>query len=156
MYTVADLKTKFKKFATAKQHFGIKAQGWDKLCQKLNAKTTQETETEKLRKQIEFLEAEMAKKNAKSELDLMLLDLVYKRGVGSNEIFESAEAMNGEPEGTGKDDWAYFESTLKRRYYRLSKIYHPDAHGSNQQMTNLAHAYDIARCFVNANEGMGK
>ena len=64
--------------------------------------------------------------------------------------------MKGEPEGTSRDDWAYMMSVLKRRYYRLSKIYHPDNHGTCQQMNNLVHAYGIAKTFVKANQGMGK
>ncbi|MDF5718020.1 MAG: J domain-containing protein [Rhizonema sp. NSF051] len=156
MYTVEDLKSKYKKFPAAKQHFGVKAASWVKLCEKLNGELAKDAEIAELRSKVAFLQAELTKNNVNSDLDLMLTDLVYKRGVGSNEIFESDDAMKEEPDGTGRDDWAYFESVLRRRYHRLSKVYHPDNHGSNQQMNNLAHAYDIARTLVNANEGMGK
>jgi hypothetical protein len=64
--------------------------------------------------------------------------------------------MKDEPEGTGRDDWAYFESALKRRYRRLAKHYHPDNHGTKEQMNNLTNAYEIARTFVNSNGGLGK
>jgi len=82
--------------------------------------------------------------------------MVYSRGVGSNEIFESPEATANEPEGTGKDDWAYFESVLRSRYRALAKKYHPDNGGSSEHMNNLIHAYEVARTFVKANGGIGK
>ena len=156
MYTVEELKSKCRKFPAAKQHFSVKAQSWVKLCEKLNGQLVKDAEIVELRSKVAFLQAQLAKNNVNSDLDLMLTDLVYKRGVGSDEIFQSDDAMKGEPEGTSRDDWAYFESVLKRRYYRLSKIYHPDCHGSNQQMNNLAHAYGIARSLVNTNQGMRK
>ena len=92
----------------------------------------------------------------KSDLDIMLMDIVYNRGVGADEIFESQEAMCDEPKKTAKDDWAYFESVLKRRYIKLANYYHPDNYGSQEQLDNLAHAYEIARTFVKSNEGLGK
>lgn len=89
-----------------------------------------------------------------SNLDILLSDLVYNRGVGSNEIFESKEALKDEAESDGKDDWQYFASTLKRRYYRLSKLYHPDTGGTEEQMNNLKRAYDTAMMLVEANKGI--
>ncbi len=82
------------------------------------------------------------------------MDFVYKRGVGGDEIFESREAMEGEPEDADKDDWASFYSTLKRRYHRLSQLYHPDRGATKEQMGNLTHACKSALIYVKANNGM--
>jgi len=91
---------------------------------------------------------------AKSDLDILLLDIVYKRGVGDDEIFESPQALAGEPETEGCDDWSFFQSTLTRRYQRLSAIYHPDHGGTEEQMRNLTHAFNSAQLYVKANNGM--
>jgi hypothetical protein len=165
MYTEKDLKDKYKKFAAAKEHFGVKANGWLALCNKLNVEAAKgrildlEHQNERLQSQLEAAMVrilELEQESTKSDLDLMLTDLVYKRGVGSDEIFESSEAMEEEPEGVGRDDWAYFESVLKRRYFRLAKRYHPDRGGSNDQLNNLKHAYEVAKTFVKINGGLQK
>jgi hypothetical protein len=156
MYTVAELKKQYKNFKAAKQHFNITARGWETLCQKLNAEYSKDIQIQKLEAEIDSLKVKIAKLTARSDLDILLTDLVYPRGVGSNEVFESSEALLDEPEKTGKDDWAYFESTLKRRYYRLSNRYHPDKGGTDEQFRNLEHAYQIARTFVKENGGIGQ
>lgn len=94
------------------------------------------------------------RESAKSELDVLLMDFVYRRGVGDNEIFESPEALEGKPEGEGRDDWSFFHSTLKGRYYSLSKRYHPDNGGTEEQMRNLTRSYESALTYVKANNGM--
>ena len=158
MYTIQDLKKQFSNFKTAKDHFKVKAQSWQTLCDKLNiesSKDTRLTELESLVKElVKELESLKAIKSSKSELDILLTDLVYKRGVGDDEIFESPEAMEGEPENADKDDWASFHSTLRRRYYRLSFIYHPDQRGTKEQMANLTNAYESAIAYVKTNNGM--
>lgn len=158
MYTTQDLKKQFSSFKSAKDYFKVKAQSWQKLCDKLNAESDKDThlvELESLVKELTTqLESLRATKSIKSELDILLMDLVYKRGVGGNEIFESREAMEGEPEDADKDDWASFYSTLKRRYHRLSQLYHPDRGGTKEQMRNLTHAYESALTYVKANNGM--
>lgn len=156
MYTVESLKKEYKKLQAAKSHFNLKANSWQSLCDKLNGSFAKDALIQELKNEIERLKVQISKLSSKSDLDLLLTDLVYKRGVGSDEIFESPEAIEGEPDETGKDDWAYLESILKRRYYRLSKVYHPDNKGSNEQMNNLANAYEIARTFVKNNGGIGK
>lgn len=142
MYTVEDLKGKFKKFTEAKNFFKIKAASWQKLCDKLNAESAKDARIRELETEVAALRTQLSKTAAESDLDVLLTDLVYPRGVGSDEIFESPEALENEPEGTGRDDWAYFESVLKRRYYRLTKRYHPDNGGSDAQMNNLINAYE--------------
>ncbi|MDF5718139.1 MAG: J domain-containing protein [Rhizonema sp. NSF051] len=82
----------------------------------------------------------------------MLSDRFYKRGVKINEVFESLEALGGEPIGKIINAWEFSEAELKRRYYRLAKIYHPDVHGSNEQMVNLNHAYKNAQAIVKINQ----
>ena len=154
MYTVEDLKSKYKKFTEAKEYFKVKAGSWQKLCDKLNSEATKETRIRELEAEVAALRTKLSKTNAKSDLDLLLTNLVYPRGVGSDEIFESSEALEDEPTGTGRDDWAYFESVLKRRYYRLSKRYHPDNGGSEAQMGNLINAYEVGRTFVKTNGGL--
>ncbi|MBD1856462.1 MULTISPECIES: J domain-containing protein [Leptolyngbya] len=156
MYTVEDLKSKYKKFSEAKDHFQIKAGSWQKLCDKLNAESQKDAQIRKLETEIKALRSELSKTAAKSDLDILLTDLVYPRGVGSDEVFESPEALENEPEDTGRDDWAYFESVLKRRYYRLAKRYHPDNGGSEAQMNNLINAYEVGRTFVKSNGGLDK
>jgi hypothetical protein len=156
VYTLESLKNQYKKFQIAKKHFNLKASSWQSLCDKVNGEFAKDALIQELKDEVENLKGQIIKLSFKSELDLLLTDLVYKRGVGSDEIFESFEAIEGEPEGTGRDDWAYLESVLKRRYYRLSKLYHPDNKGSSEQMNNLANAYEIARTFVKNNGGMGK
>jgi len=156
MYTVEDLKTKHKKFPAAKEHFKVKANSWQRLCDKLNAEFAKDARIAELENQVAQLQAKIATLSQGSDLDILLSDMVYKRGVGSDEIFESPEALKGEPEKTGKDDWAYFESVLQRRYRALAKIYHPDTGGSKEHMNNLTNAYEIARTFVKNNGGLGK
>ncbi|MFN4875299.1 MAG: hypothetical protein ACK5GT_02370 [Aphanizomenon sp.] len=156
MYTLEQLKNQYKKFKAAKEHFGVKAVSWQKLCDKLNGEFLKDALIKELEGKVASLQSQLAKSSAKSDLDVILMDIVYKRGVGADEIFESQEVMKDEPEGTGRDDWAYFESVLKRRYHRLAKHYHPDNHGTKEQMNNLTNAYEIARTFVNSNEGLGK
>ncbi len=152
MYIVKELKENHKKFADAKSHFGVKAQGWQKLCDKLNANFAKDAEIAELRSKIALLEAQIAKTKPNSDLDLILTDRFYQRGVRSNEVFESPEAMNGEPEGTAINSWEFSESALKRRYHRLAMIYHPDVHGSNEQMINLNHAYKNAQAIAKINQ----
>lgn len=158
MYTIQDLKKQFSSFKRAKDHFKIKAQSWQKLCEKLNTESSKDArliELEALVKELaKQLEALRAIKSIKSELDILLMHFVYKRGVGDDEIFESREAMKGEPEDADKDDWASFYSTLKRRYHRLSQIYHPDCGGTEEQMASLTHAYEAALTYVKGNNGM--
>lgn len=112
----------------------------------------------KLEDQVQQLQEELSdyktRNSAKSELDFLLMDFVYSRGVGDNEIFESPEALESEPEGEGQDDWSFFLSTLKRRYRTLSKRYHPDNGGSEEQMRNLTRSYESALTYVKANKGM--
>ncbi|MDF5718586.1 MAG: hypothetical protein PUP93_33155 [Rhizonema sp. NSF051] len=152
MYIVKELKEKHKKFAEAKQHFGVKAKGWQKLCDKLNASFAKDAQIAELQSKIALLEAQLAENKPKSDLDLILTDRFYKRGVKINEVFESIEALNGEPEGTVINAWEFSESALKRRYYRLAMIYHPDVNGSNEQMVNLNHAYKNAQSIVKINQ----
>jgi hypothetical protein len=158
MYTIQDLKKRFSTFKTAKDYFKVKAQSWQKLCDKLNVESNKDTRLVELeflvRELTTQLESLRANKPTKNELDILLMDLVYKRGVGGNEIFESREVMEGEPEDADKDDWSSFYSTLKRRYHRLSQIYHPDRNGTKEQMGNLTHAYESALIYVKANNGM--
>lgn len=154
MYTVADLQKQYKNFKTAKQHFNITARGWEALCQKLNTESDKDFQIQELKAEVDRLKVQIAKLNHQTDLDLLLTDLVYPRGVGSDEVFESPEALADEPEKAGRDDWAYFESALKRRYYRLSNLYHPDKGGTDEQFRNLEHAYKIGRTFVNENGGL--
>lgn len=158
IYTTQDLKKRFSSFKGAKDYFKVKAQSWQKLCDKLNAESSKDArfiELESLMKELTTqLESLRATKSIKSDLDILLMDLVYKRGVGGDEIFESREVMEGEPEDADKDDWASFYSTLKRRYHRLSQLYHPDRGGTKEQMGNLTHAYESALIYVKANNGM--
>lgn len=155
MYSVEQLKKEYASFKEAKLALGLKATSWAKLVEKLNGRSQHELKLEALEKEVAELKARLLMFGQQSDLDILLSNLVYKRGVGSNEVFESPEAMAGEPPGTGKDDWAYFESTLKRRYHRLAKRYHPDNGGSDEHMGNLARSYSIARTFVKDNDGMG-
>lgn len=156
MYTVEDLKAKHTKFPVAKEYFKIKAGSWQKLCDKLNTEFAKDARLAELESLVTQLQAKLVTLSQSSDLDILLSDMVYKRGVGSDEIFEYPEALKGEPEKTGKDDWAYFESVLQRRYRALAKIYHPDAGGSKEHMNNLTNAYEIARTFVKNNGGLGK
>jgi hypothetical protein len=158
MHTVQSLKKQFSTFKAAKEYFKVKAASWQSLCDKLNAEASKdgrikelEALVEKLSKEVELLKATQS---TKSELSLLLTDLVYKRGVGDDEIFESPEALEGEPKDADKDDWGSFYSTLKRRYHRLSKLFHPDYGGAKEQMANLTHAYESAIVYVKANNGM--
>lgn len=156
MYTVEALQEQHKKFNIAKQYFNITARGWEALCQKLNTEYVKDAQIQELKAEVERLKMQIAKTASLSDLDLMLTDLVYQRGVGSDEIFESPEALTDEPEKSGKDDWAFFESALKRRYYRLSNRYHPDKGGTAEQFHNLEHAYTVGRTFVKENGGMDR
>ncbi len=155
MYTVQQLKTEFTSFREAKVAHNLTARSWAKLAEKLNSRGQEELKIKELEKEVADLKAKLIMLEKVSDLDILLSNLVYKRGVGSNEVFESPEAMTDEPPGTGKDDWAYFETTLKRRYHRLAKRYHPDNGGSDEHMNNLSHSYSIARTFVKDNDGLG-
>ncbi|MDF5717815.1 MAG: hypothetical protein PUP93_29105, partial [Rhizonema sp. NSF051] len=152
MYTVKELKEKHKKFAAAKQHFGIKAKGWQRLCDKLNINFAKDAEIAELQSKIALLEKQITENKPKSDLDLLLSDRFYKRGVQPNEIFESLEALNEDPEGMVSNAWEFSESVLKRRYYKLAMIYHPDVNGSNEQMINLNHAYKNAQAITKINQ----
>jgi hypothetical protein len=158
MYTAQDLKKQFSSFKSAKDSFKVKAQSWQKLCDKLNGESSKDARLLKLESKVKELTTQLeslrAIKSIKSELDILLMDLVYKRGVGDDEIFESKEAMEGEPDDADRDDWASFYSTLKRRYHRLSQLYHPDGGGTEEQMANLTHSYKSALTYVKANNGM--
>ena len=74
MYTAEDLKSKYKKFPEAKQHFSVKAQSWVKLCEKLNGELAKDAEILELRSKVAFLQTQIAKNNVKSDLDLMLTE----------------------------------------------------------------------------------
>lgn len=153
MYTIEQLKQTYRKIAIAKAHFGVKARGWSALCDKLNQDYLKDAKIKDLEEEIRILKTKISKLTAISDLDLMLTDLVYKRGVGSDEIFESPEALEGEPSDVGRDDWAYFESILTGRYRRLAKRYHADVGGSDEQMKNLTNAYKIGQALIKNNGG---
>lgn len=42
MYTTQDLKKQFSSFKSAKDSFKVKAQSWQKLCDKLNAESSKD------------------------------------------------------------------------------------------------------------------
>ncbi len=143
MYTTADLKKQFKKFAAAKKHFGVKAQSWEKLCKKLNEKANQESEVEQLRSRIQFLEAEIAKKNSEfDEIGFWLLDNNFDRSRFSDFNL---------PENATK-----LESVAKGYYKKLAGKYHPDKGGTAMQMANLNKLLEQMMALVELNNGLGK
>ncbi|MBE9160653.1 hypothetical protein IQ265_28090 [Nodosilinea sp. LEGE 06152] len=149
-HTVASLKEQFKSCADAKQHFGLKARGWQALADKLNAPSLDD-----LKAQIATLEAQVAKLEAENkqlhahastgtgfdEVGFWLLDRNFERA--KFEDFGISEAATE------------MKSKAEDEYKRLAKKYHSDNGGLDEQMQNLNRLRNQMLSIVKLNGGMG-
>ena len=149
-HTAASLREQFKKCADAKQHFGLKARGWQALADKLNAPSVDD-----LKAQLTTLEAQLAK----LETENKQLQAHAATGTGFDEVgfwlldrnFERAKFEDfGIPEIATE-----MESQAQAEYKRLAQKYHPDNGGLDEQMQNLNRLRQQMLAIVKLNGGIG-
>ena len=144
-HTEQSLRARFSNFKEAKAELGIKARGWKALAEKLNEpKPEQEIAT--LKEQVKRLEAEVVRlreagEDAFDEVGFWLLDRNFERAKFKD---------------FGVSDLATeIESEAKKVYKDLSRRYHSDYGGSDEQMANLNKLKDQMLSVVRLNGGMG-
>ena len=141
---ISELKQRFSKLAEAKAELGIKAGSWKALVEKLN-KPDPEQEIAMLKEQIAQLKAEIkrlreAGENAFDEVGFWLRDRNFDRAKFEDlGVTEEATEMKSKADAIYKD---------------LSRRYHPDSGGSDEQMANVNRLKKQMISVVKLNGGM--
>ena len=149
-YTEQGLREQFKYLKDAKEHFGLKARGWQALAEKLNepSKDDLRKQVQLLTKKVEALETENQKLRSSvvqgedfDEMGFWLLDRNFDRS--------NFEDFDIDEEATE------VESKAKSEHQRLAKLYHPDNGGTAEQMANVNRLKEQMLALVKMNGGMG-
>jgi hypothetical protein len=140
MYSAQSLKREYGTLAQAKSATGLTARGWQALADKLN-QPSPDAQIKLLQSQVKQLQQEIIQlKNLGNPIGFWLLDGNFDRS-----RFTDFDVPQD----------AFYKASIARKFHKeLSRRYHPDKGGTEEQMANLNRLLDQSLALVEMNGGM--